>query len=124
VAIKVKKPACLVTTAIAGRWLVAILATLWALLPLAGLSVWQAFQRLGKVGGWVAVVALAPLALFLWGTVPGRNNNGRLSRSLNEAVGGGLADTGEVFTSIALGGLLGNLVAVVLVSWLLVPRPT
>jgi hypothetical protein len=131
----------LVALAVGGRWLaitvapwlylaadgdharlVAILVTLWALLPFAGLAVWKVFGRWGRVWGWVALAALAPFALFLWGTVPGRGNDGRLSRSLNEAVGGGLADTGEVFVSVALAGLLGNVAVWLVGAWILVPR--
>ncbi|WP_134740990.1 hypothetical protein [Nocardioides sp. 503] len=133
----------LVGLAVAGRWwamtvapwlylaadadharLVAILVTLWAVFPLGCLGVARVFKRHGRVGGWAAVVALSPVALFLWGTMPGRNNGGRLARSLNEAVGGGLADTGEVFTSMALAGLLGNFAIVLLAMSILGSRPS
>ncbi|WP_193607894.1 hypothetical protein [Nocardioides lijunqiniae] len=104
--------------------LVAILMTLWALLPLGCFGVWWVRRRAGRAWGWVAVAALSPLALFLWGTVPGRNNNGRLSRSLNDAVGGGLADTGEVFVTAALAGLLGGFGLALLSGFVLGPRVT
>lgn len=104
--------------------LVAILVALWALFPLGCGGAFWLGRRRRQVWGWVAAVPLVPVGLFLLGTSPGRGNDGRLSRTLNNAVGGGFAETGEVFTSMALAGLVGNLTLLLVGGWILVPGRT
>lgn len=102
--------------------IVAFLLTLWAsgpLLVIAGTRLRRSERplvRRSAIGCWVLV---GLLALVLLGYIPGRGNDGRLARELDEVAGGPpFADTGQVFIGAAVAAVVCLVVLVpVAVTW-------
>jgi hypothetical protein len=105
---------------------VAFLLALWASGPLLALAALRVRARWGPWAAapcWVLVVGLG---LLLFGYVPGRHDDGELSRDLGSAVGGPpLGDTGDAFIGSALAAVVCLIVVVPTAgAWVLGGRRT